>query len=239
MSQEKELQNRKRATQIASANRKDAVARATWRVVAKNGLEAATLRAIAREAGCTTGVLMHYFRDKEDLFLFALDQMFDEAETELREVLLEKNPVDGLKRFFFHYLVSTKESELQARGWLNFVGRALWNKRFLRKYRQRYARTRALIQKVLQAATQTGLLRRCPDMALEADALFALFDGATMHALLEPGRFPPERQKLLLDWHLVRLLKPSRRAGPAQFRRKRSAHFAEPESHAGNSLSWS
>ena len=199
----------KLSAQKARADRKGAVARATWRVVAASGLEGATLRAIAREAGFTTGVLMHHFRDKEELFIFALDQMFERAELELTEALHQTNPIKGFREFLFHYLTLTKDSELQARSWLNFVGRALWNKAFMREYRRRYPRFRALIRRVLLAAVRAGIVRRGANVNMEADTLFALLDGITMHALLEPGRFPPAHQRALIDCYLTRLVEPA------------------------------
>jgi TetR/AcrR family transcriptional regulator, transcriptional repressor of bet genes len=190
----------------ARTDRKGAVASATWRVVAASGLEGATLRAIAREAGFTTGVLMHHFRNKEELFIFALDQMFERAELELTEALHQTNPIEGFREFLFHYLTLTKNSERQARSWLNFVGRALWDKAFLREYRRRYPRFRALIRRVLRAAVRAGIVRRDTSVNMEADTLFALLDGITMHALLEPGRFPPAHQRALIDCYLARLV---------------------------------
>lgn len=203
------MESWKLSAQKARADRKGAVARATWRVVAASGLEGATLRAIAREAGFTTGVLMHHFRDKEELFIFALGEMFDNAELELTEALRQTNPIKGFREFLFHYLTLTKDSELQARSWLNFVGRALWNKAFLREYRRRYPRFRALIRRVLLAAVHAGIVRRGANVNMETDMLFALLDGITMHALLEPGRFPPAHQRALIDSYLTRLLEPT------------------------------
>lgn len=59
---------------------------ATWGVVARCGVENATVRDIAREAGCTTGALWHHFRNRDDLIDQAIDQLaadfFDEAERE-------------------------------------------------------------------------------------------------------------------------------------------------------------
>src|SRR5436853_5213042 len=45
---------------------------ATWRVIARAGMVGATMREIAREAGVSTGILAHYFADKEDLLGYAL-----------------------------------------------------------------------------------------------------------------------------------------------------------------------
>lgn len=189
----------------ALPGKKDAVARATGRVVAANGLEGTTLRAIAREAGCTTGVLMHYFRDKEHLFLFVLARMFERAEVELVDALAHKDPLQGLKNVFLDFLPLTRESEMEARSWLNFVGRALWNKAFLREWRLRYVRFRALIEQAIRAAQQAGIAHADIHVDKEADALLAFFEGVGLHALLEPGRFPPQRQIALADYYIERL----------------------------------
>src|SRR5438270_261736 len=45
---------------------------AAGRLIARHGLEAATVRGIAAEAGCSSGVIDHYFDDKDDLLLQAL-----------------------------------------------------------------------------------------------------------------------------------------------------------------------
>ena len=46
---------------------------ATLRVIARDGLEKTTIRAIAKEAGCSAGSLAHYFSDKEDILRQALE----------------------------------------------------------------------------------------------------------------------------------------------------------------------
>ena len=60
---------------MAQHDRRLEVAAAAWRVIVREGLERASMRAIAQEMSCTTGVVMHYFRNKEELILFALHQV--------------------------------------------------------------------------------------------------------------------------------------------------------------------
>ena len=52
--------------------RRDEILSATWRVIARDGIARATIRAIAREAGCSRGILAHYFDDKADILGSAL-----------------------------------------------------------------------------------------------------------------------------------------------------------------------
>ena len=72
-------------TAIQKQRAKDLI-EATWAVVARVGVDNATVREIAREAGCTTGALWHHFRNRNDLIDRAVDQLatdfFDEAERE-------------------------------------------------------------------------------------------------------------------------------------------------------------
>jgi TetR/AcrR family transcriptional repressor of bet genes len=52
--------------------RRETLCLAAAKLIHAQGLEAATVRAIARFAGCSTGVLAHYFADKDDLVAHVL-----------------------------------------------------------------------------------------------------------------------------------------------------------------------
>ena len=52
--------------------RREEIAEAAWRVIEREGLAGADLREIAREAGYTTGVITHYFRNKRELMTFMI-----------------------------------------------------------------------------------------------------------------------------------------------------------------------
>ena len=52
--------------------RREELLEAVWRVIARDGMEGTTIRAIAKETGWSTGVLAHYFGDKDDIISSAL-----------------------------------------------------------------------------------------------------------------------------------------------------------------------
>src|SRR4051794_30067446 len=52
--------------------RRSELADAVARVIARSGLESASMRRVAAEAGWTTGTLAHYFSNKRELLLFTL-----------------------------------------------------------------------------------------------------------------------------------------------------------------------
>jgi AcrR family transcriptional regulator len=51
--------------------RRRLIAQATWRVISRDGVRAASVRTVAAEAGLSTGSLRHYFDDHASLLLFA------------------------------------------------------------------------------------------------------------------------------------------------------------------------
>lgn len=185
--------------------RREAIARAAWRTIARAGIEASTVRAIARDAGCSTGVLQHYFPDKDALLLHALrlvtqqtgGRMAGRAEgrrglAALRAVLREALPVDA-------------DSRLEWRIWLAFWGRAVHDAALAAEQRRRYVEWRGLVRGLLRDAQRRGELRRGLEPAREADALVAFVDGLGLSATLEPSRLPARRQLALIDEYLLRL----------------------------------
>ena len=72
--------------------RRREVLTAARRVIVRDGIDAATTRAIAKEAGYSNGVLAHYFADKDEILLSALRQ----SHQRIRERLARK--LDGRDR---------------------------------------------------------------------------------------------------------------------------------------------
>ena len=66
--------------------RRTETAEAFWRVVARQGIEGANIRAVAAEAGWSRGIVEHYFENKEELVLYACRRAIEStlAETRLR-----------------------------------------------------------------------------------------------------------------------------------------------------------
>ncbi len=83
--------------------RRDEIALIACRVLARYGFEQATIVRIARAAGCTTGMIAHYFETKQDIILAALrlilrriEERLAQAEgaADLLTLLSEALPVD-------------------------------------------------------------------------------------------------------------------------------------------------
>nr|WP_228046106.1 TetR family transcriptional regulator [Saccharopolyspora sp. HNM0983] len=61
------------ARNIRDPRSQERIVEAAWRLVSRSGAEATTMRAIAAEAGVTTGSVTHYFEDKADVMTAVLE----------------------------------------------------------------------------------------------------------------------------------------------------------------------
>jgi AcrR family transcriptional regulator len=65
------------------------MAAATHRLIAHAGLDAATMAAVAREAGFSVGLVQHYFASKDELLLFAYKRMTEDQLARVARVVAE------------------------------------------------------------------------------------------------------------------------------------------------------
>jgi AcrR family transcriptional regulator len=184
--------------------RRDEILSATWRVIARDGIARATIRAIACEAGCSRGILAHYFDDKADILGSALvmshrrvvARMGARAAglTGLAVIMLEALPLDG-------------ERDLEAQIEMSFWGRALGNPALRRLQHAEFDRFTDRLRGHLVEAEKDGELRDGVDVELAAHQLLVLIDGLSAERVLYPDRVSPDRQREMLD-ELLRGLRP-------------------------------
>lgn len=182
--------------------RRAAIARAAWRTIARAGVEASTVRAIARDAGCSPGVLQHYFPDKDALLLHALRLVTDQTGGRMARRARGARGVAALRSVLREALPLDADSRLEWRIWLAFWGRAIHDVALSLEHRRRYEAWRALLRGLLRDAQRHGDLPAGLHAAREADALVAFVDGIGLSATLEPSRLPPARQMAMIDAYL-------------------------------------
>ncbi|MFK8850395.1 TetR/AcrR family transcriptional regulator [Streptomyces sp. Ac-502] len=64
--------------------RRREISQALWRIASTRGLEGASLRDVAAEAGISLGRLQHYFRTKDEMLVFALRYIETLAQERIR-----------------------------------------------------------------------------------------------------------------------------------------------------------
>jgi len=176
---------------------------AVCRVVAEQGMDAATVRAVAACSGWSTGVLSHYFDDKTDLLLHALSFVAEAAGRRMRRAA-GMEPHEAL-RFVVHQALPLDDARrLEWKVWLSFWGKASSDRRLAAEQARRYERWRSAVEQMVARAL--GERRVDARVREEAAALIAFIDGLGLQASLEPERLPARRQRALADTYLRRAL---------------------------------
>ena len=176
---------------------------AVWRLAARDGLEAVTVRRVAEEAGWSTGAVVHYFSDKEELLLFAFRTVADRVGRRLAAATERTSaPLELARAQLVEGLPLDREREAEVRVWFAFLGLALTRPALARAQRLTYRAWRERVADLLLEAQRRGEIRADVDCAAAAAALVAVVDGLAIQATFEPRALSARRQAELVDGHL-------------------------------------
>lgn len=156
---------------------------ASLALVASEGIEAATLRRLARAADCTTGAITYYFEGRDALLVAMLRRAHQTTGARmLRAAGRGASPRDRLWAVLMEALPLDPERLAEWRVWLAFWGAAAGNPALVEENLARYAEWRALLQTLVRdlAGTQA-------DLPLRVDDLMGLIDGFGLQIALSKG----------------------------------------------------
>lgn len=182
--------------------RREELLEAVWRVIARDGMDRATIRTIAAETGWSSGVLAHYFADKDDILGSALRLAYDRIRARWDAKLDGLAGVEALYELVLDNLPLDDERELETKFLMNYWSREL---RGGVGVPRRSPLLIDLLTTLARDAQEAGEIRR--DEAPEdiAERLLGLIDGFSLHALLDPQRLTRERQVALIRREFQRL----------------------------------
>lgn len=154
-------------------------------VIMRDGLEATSLRRIAREGGFSTGVLTHYFLDKDELitacFSWTITEWLDRVEEELLEAPTAE---ETLTRFVLISLPHDEPRHGEWRLWLNFVVTAAGKPQLAALLVDVDRRWEGLVEVCLQRCHEAGLLAPTIPLDQQSQILARLGDGLGLRALV-------------------------------------------------------
>lgn len=190
---------------VDHGERRAELAEAVWRLASREGLEALTVRRVAAEAGWSTGALVHYFSDKEELLLFAFETTADRVGRRMAAAAERlTDPLELVRACLLEGLPLDAERRAEVRVWFTFLGLALTRPRLARAQRDAYRLWRGKLAADLRSAQEQGRIAADVDCDGEAAALVALADGLAVQASFEPRAMPSERQVAIVDARLAR-----------------------------------
>ncbi|MCU1568460.1 MAG: TetR family transcriptional regulator [Pseudarthrobacter sp.] len=192
---------------VDAVQRRQEIVGAVCRIIATDGLEGASLREVADEAGLAVGSVRHYFESSDDLLAYSFAAVSDRLLTRLNKALRGLGPSAGdpgtsraVLTLLGEFLPLDEERALDACAWLAFRNAARIRP-FLaaeadRSHRAVAAVVGQVITRFLHGHDAT------PQLVTAAEHLLATLDGLAMHALLQPGWMSPEMCRDVLESHI-------------------------------------
>ncbi|TCK27812.1 TetR family transcriptional regulator [Pseudonocardia endophytica] len=196
-----------------AGERRELVADALFRVVARDGLHGASLRSVAAEADLNLGSVRHYFAGQSDLMRFAMRTLVDRVAARMAArveaigdpgSLPADERVDAAVDLFAELLPLDARRHDEVVVFLEFSAAARRDPGLADLERESTTGTDALVRRALTASLGAGR-----DLDTEADRLAALLDGLSLAGTRAVDPVGPARCRAALRAHLLDLRAPA------------------------------
>ncbi|WP_142061568.1 TetR/AcrR family transcriptional regulator [Pseudarthrobacter sp. B4EP4b] len=192
---------------VHAGARRQEVVEAVWRIIAVDGLERASLREVADEAGLAVGSVRHYFAGSDELLAYSFATVIDSIVARLEAALpgVQDHPgasAEGraaVLTLLGELLPLDEQRAVEACVWMAFRNAARI-KPFLAAEADRSHREVAAVMGRVITALLPGESQEV--LVVEAERLLATLDGLCMHALLQPGWMTARMCTDVLERHL-------------------------------------
>lgn len=152
-------------------------------VIINDGLEAATLRNIAREAGVTTGMISHYFRDKSDIVVSCFETVSEDwlrtAKTTIAEAASTEQKLLALTQLCLPLSADDRKAWCI---WTEMWTHAGRNADLTRTMLAVDSIWESMVFEILVEGKEAGLVDARVNVAREASILVRLADGLSLRS---------------------------------------------------------
>ena len=180
-------------------------AEAAMRLIARNGIEGVTMRAVASEAGLSYGSLFHYFDSKDDLLMHAVRHLTSLQTARVNEYASQYSGLRALEHLLCDDAIVNESSRDSWTVWLTFQYKVALDTSFAEMHAEMISGWLERIRTLLADALRAGEIRHDLDIDAEAMAVWAYSSGVGQLGLLHPESVPPAFQKRLISLYLDRL----------------------------------
>jgi AcrR family transcriptional regulator len=182
--------------------RRRELADAVWRVIRGRGVDGASIRTVAQEAGWSPGALRHYFSTQSELLTFAMQMVVERIEARVSAREPPANPRRAVEQRLHELLPLDEERRAENEVWLAFAGRALVDPQLRARHVEVDEELRRACLAALEELGGGGRLRPGLNLDLEAERLHGLLDGLALHTAMRPERMSPQLIRSVLARHL-------------------------------------
>lgn len=152
--------------------------------------------------GYTTGVLRHYFSDKDELLLFSKNMLFDGTHERARVVAEGYKGLDKLRAMALEFLPSDAESVDRYRLLAMFNGNAVGDARLTALQHKRNDSHATLFADAIAALQKEEILPKRLDPNFEASGILSLADGLGEQQIMRPKRWTREALRKLMNRYI-------------------------------------
>lgn len=185
--------------------RRHEIAEAVWRIVLRDGVDRASVRAVAVESGWSVGSLRHYFQTQDDLLTFAMDLVVERVTQRVAALRPRPEPRESAEAILCEILPLDRTRRAENAVWFAFSARARVDARLRPRWEAVHDQLRLTTRSILTQLAGLGVLRDGLDLGVETNRLHAMVDGLALHALVRPTKTTPVAMKRALATHLDEL----------------------------------
>lgn len=174
-------------------------------LIARQGLEGVTMRAVAVEAGLSYGSLFHYFSSKDELLMHAVRHLMSLQTQRVNNYSSQYSGLKALEHLLCDDAIINESSRDSWLVWLTFLYRAALQSTFADMNAELIDGWLERIKRLLEDAQNAGEIRADIDVGFEATAVWAYSAGIGQLGLLHPEILSPKLQKDLISAYLGKL----------------------------------
>ncbi|MGJ4842905.1 MULTISPECIES: TetR/AcrR family transcriptional regulator [unclassified Leifsonia] len=177
----------------------------TWALIVKGGLEAATMREIASEAGFANGALKHYFPGKDEIIQGTYDRALGMMSEGVASAVGDATGLEALRAIVYASAPLTEEAIVAGRVLLSFWERAMSNDDLHQAYLSHLTSWRGGLRTYIEQGRAAGdIVTSTPDEQL-VDEIVLINVGANVMSLIAPHLSTPALLEAQLDAFFERI----------------------------------
>lgn len=185
--------------------RKEELAEAAWRVIRRDGIEHASVRSIAQEAGMSVGSMRHYFSTQSELFAFSMNLVAERVHSRISAIHYTGHPIQDIQTLLFELMPMDEERHAEMEVWYAFTVKALSDPELYALNEKIYLEMRTGMSRIIEGLVHTGLAAADLNQEVEIERLSALVDGLSVHRIIQPNHISTEMLHEVIVRHLESL----------------------------------
>jgi AcrR family transcriptional regulator len=175
---------------------------AVWRVIRRDGVDHASVRTVAEEAGWSPGALRHYFATQSELLAFAMRLVVERIEARIAALDRAADPRQAVEQVLHELLPLDDERRAENEVWLAFTARALTDPELRVQHDEVHDALHQACASAIDTLAAAGPANAGTATALQAERLHALTDGLAVHTALRPDLMRPNHIVAVMRLHL-------------------------------------